>query len=602
MGIKSLKSKNTKLSLLSLSLLPIRRRPHTPPASNIVGRQPSSSVRRPLVSILAVSQMDTSTGGDGSSNKNSSSTASTKGVGVKQKTDIAWNYFEELIEENGSKVFRCLFCAKVYKGGGINRMKQHLAGITGQISRCLKVPFDVREKIQNNLTEFNLNKLEKKKAYASVGMTFHENRDTNNVVQNDAPLNTMDELTRSGSGGPVRVASVDDYFAPRTVAGAQPGIKAALAGKEALHRAQLMVAKFFYDAGFAFNAAHSPYYQASYSAAAAIGPGFVVPSYHALRTHLLADCKRECQLLVEGYCETWAKHGCTLMSDGWTDKRGRTLINFLVYCSRGLCFIKSVDATKEIKTAKVLFKMFDEVIKWIGVDNVVQVVTDNASNYLKCGKVIHRTYPHIYWTPCAAHCINLILKDIAALPHVSELFAKASKISVFVYNHQPVLNWLKAREGWKEIVRPAVTRFATHFEVLKSTFAHRADLRALFGSEFYIADSSSSTQKAMNVEKIVLDNMFWGDCLEIVKVVTPIMKLLRFVDSDEKPSLGYVYKGMALIIEGIKNIYPDNESKYKPYTDIVEKRVDKHFRGDMHRAAYYFNPALAYNHRAVLWS
>ncbi|CAN1319884.1 hypothetical protein LINPERPRIM_LOCUS31452 [Linum perenne] len=254
------------------------------------------------------------------------------------------------------------------------------------------------------------------------------------------------------------------------------------------------------------------------------------------------------------------------MSDGWTDKRGRTLINFLVYCSRGLCFIKSVDATKEIKTAKVLFKMFDEVIKWIGVDNVVQVVTDNASNYLKC-----------------------------AMPHVSELFAKASKISVFVYNHQPILNWLKAREGWKEIVRPAVTRFATHFEVLKSTFAHRADLRALFGSEFYIADSSSSTQKAMNVEKIILDNMFWGDCLEIVKVVTPIMKLLRFVDSDEKPSLGYVYKGMALIIEGIKNIYPDNESKYKPYIDIVEKRFDKHFRGDMHRVAYYFNPALAYD-------
>ncbi|CAN1319745.1 hypothetical protein LINPERPRIM_LOCUS31383 [Linum perenne] len=288
------------------------------------------------------------------------------------------------------------------------------------------------------------------------------------------------------------------------------------------------------------------------------------------------------------------------MSDGWTDKRGRTLINFLVYCSRGLCFIKSVDAIKEIKTAKVLFKMFDEVIKWIGVDNVVQVVTDNASNYLKCGKVIHMTYPHIYWTPCAAHCINLILKDIAAMPHVSELFAKASKISVFVYNHQPVLNWLKAREGWKEIVRPVVTRFTTHFKVLKSTYGHKADLRVLFGSEFYIADSSSSTQKAMNVEKIVSDNMFWGYCLEIVKVVTPIMKLLRFVDSDEKPSLGYVYKGMTLIIEGIKNIYPDNESKYKPFIDIVEKRFDKHFRGDMHRAAYYFNPALAYNHTTTL--
>ncbi|CAN1167570.1 hypothetical protein LINPERHAP2_LOCUS27301 [Linum perenne] len=293
--------------------------------------------------MLAVSQMDTSTGGDGSSNKNSSSTASTKGVGVKQKTDIAWNYFEELVEENGSKVFRCLFCAKVYKGGGINRMKQHLAGITGQISRSLKVPFDVREKIQNNLTEFNLNKLEKKKADASVGMTFHENRDTNNVVQNDAPLNTMDELTRSGSGGPVRVASVDDYFSPRTVAGAQPGIKAALAGKEALHRAQLMVAKFFYDAGFAFNAAHSPYYQASYSAAAAIGPGFVVPSYHALRTHLLADCKRECQLLSLGRTTIGA-------DEGTSRKRRRTEDDVL--SSTGSDFEDAADIGDEVAQAE----------------------------------------------------------------------------------------------------------------------------------------------------------------------------------------------------------------------------------------------------------
>ena len=24
-------------------------------------------------------------------------------------------------------------------------------------------------------------------------------------------------------------------------------------------------------------------------------------------------------------------------------------------------------------------------------------------------------YPHLYWTPCAAHCIDLILEDIAGL-------------------------------------------------------------------------------------------------------------------------------------------------------------------------------------------
>ncbi|CAN1188537.1 hypothetical protein LINPERPRIM_LOCUS35447, partial [Linum perenne] len=54
----------------------LRRRPSSTPA----GSQ-GSSVHRHLVSIFSFSQMNTSTGGDGSSNKNSSSTASPKGVG-----------------------------------------------------------------------------------------------------------------------------------------------------------------------------------------------------------------------------------------------------------------------------------------------------------------------------------------------------------------------------------------------------------------------------------------------------------------------------------------------------------------------------------------
>ncbi|CAN1184803.1 hypothetical protein LINPERPRIM_LOCUS39324 [Linum perenne] len=256
------------------------------------------------------------------------------------------------------------------------------------------------------------------------------------------------------------------------------------------------------------------------------------------------------------------------MADGWTDKRGRTLINFLVYCSTGLCFIKSIDATSEIKTAKNLFKMFDEVLKWIGVANVVQVVTDNASNY-----------------------------KASALEHVGLLFQKASKISVFVYNHNPVLNWLKARDGWKEIVRPAATRFATHFEVLKSTYAHKKDLRALVVSDFFLLDASSKTEKGKKVSEIILDSQFWGDCLEVVKVVVPIIKLLKFVDSDAKPSLPYVYEGMKMIVKGIKDIYNDKESLYKQYVDIVNTRWDKHLKGDLHKAAYYLNPVLVYKHK-----
>ncbi|CAN1153944.1 hypothetical protein LINPERHAP2_LOCUS19724, partial [Linum perenne] len=58
------------------------------------------------------------------------------------------------------------------------------------------------------------------------------------------------------------------------------------------------------------------------------------------------------------------------------------------------------------------------------------------------------------------------------------------------------------RPSWKEIVRPVVTRFATHFELLKSTFAHKAHLWTLFGSTFFEADATSSTTKGIQVQTL----------------------------------------------------------------------------------------------------
>ena len=53
----------------------------------------------------------------------------------------------------------------------------------------------------------------------------------------------------------------------------------------------------------------------------AIGPGYKGPNYHQLRVNLLKDAKKEVQLLVDSYRAIWAKVGCTIMGDGWTDNR-----------------------------------------------------------------------------------------------------------------------------------------------------------------------------------------------------------------------------------------------------------------------------------------
>ena len=104
------------------------------------------------------------------------------------------------------------------------------------------------------------------------------------------------------------------------------------------------------------------------------------------------------------------------MSNGWIDDKGRTLINFLVHCPRGTMFIKSVVASAHVKDAALLCELMDGFIQDIGVHNVVQVITDNATNYVAAGRMLMDRYPSLFWTPCAAHCIDLMLEDMGKIP------------------------------------------------------------------------------------------------------------------------------------------------------------------------------------------
>ncbi|KAK4284916.1 hypothetical protein QN277_001685 [Acacia crassicarpa] len=76
------------------------------------------------------------------------------------------------------------------------------------------------------------------------------------------------------------------------------------------------------------------------------------------------------------------------MTDGWTDKRRRTTINFLVNSPKGTIFLKSVDASDISKTTDKIFKMIDDVVKEVGEKHVIQVVMDNAASYKAAGEML----------------------------------------------------------------------------------------------------------------------------------------------------------------------------------------------------------------------
>ncbi|CAN0904187.1 hypothetical protein LINGRAHAP2_LOCUS22949, partial [Linum grandiflorum] len=97
------------------------------------------------------------------------------------KIDVAWNYFEDQTKEGGRKLFKCLFCGNTYKGGGINRMKQHLAGVPREIVKCPKVSHHVRVKMLAIIQESKEKREDNKKAAATIRINFSENRNNEDV-------------------------------------------------------------------------------------------------------------------------------------------------------------------------------------------------------------------------------------------------------------------------------------------------------------------------------------------------------------------------------------------------------------------------------------
>ena len=63
-------------------------------------------------------------------------------------------------------------------------------------------------------------------------------------------------------------------------------------------------------------------------------------------------------------------------------------------------FLRSVDASDRVKDAHLLFQLLDEVVGEVGVVNVVQIITDNTSNYVLAGKMLEEKHKTMFWTPC----------------------------------------------------------------------------------------------------------------------------------------------------------------------------------------------------------
>ena len=366
--------------------------------------------------------------------------------------------------------------------------------------------------------------------------------------------------------------------------------------KEAKQIVDDHIADFFYENGIPLNAINSRSWEIMVESIGQYGPGLRSPSYHELRVPLLDRAVNRTAELRKKHEEAWKEYGCTLMSDGWTDTSHRHLINFLANSPAGTFFLGSVDASSEVANAQMLADLLEKQIDKIGREYVVQVVTDNGSNFKAAGRLLMERIPHLFRTPCAAHCLDLMLEDIGKIKEFNTCINMAKKVCRFIYKHGRVLDQMRDKIGG-DLVRPAVTRFATSFLTLASMHRHRNGLRALFVSEEWNKNSLASSSEGKQVVNIVLSMPFWNTMENCLRASQPLLIALRIADGDETPAAPEIMAAMDVAKNTIKESLKEKPSLLKEVLECYDKRWETQMEQKLYGAALFLNPGKYFDIR-----
>ncbi|XP_042950125.1 uncharacterized protein LOC122282239 [Carya illinoinensis] len=182
-------------------------------------------------------------------------------------------------------------------------------------------------------------------------------------------------------------------------------------------------------------------------------------------------------------------------------------------------------------------------------------------------------------------------------PIIDETIKKARKIMKFIYNHAWVLALMrKDFTKGHDLCRLAVARFATNFLSIQCLLLFKKELQQMFTCDKWIVSSYSKSNIGKELAGIVLEEReFWAQCQFIVTINEPLVRVLRLVDGDEKPAMGYLYDAMEKAKENIKARLKNKVSTFMPFIRVIDARWDKQLHSALHAAGCLLNPGIYFN-------
>ncbi|XP_071708563.1 uncharacterized protein [Rutidosis leptorrhynchoides] len=374
---------------------------------------------------------------------------------------------------------KCMLCGKLMPGS-IHRLKQHVAQITGNVSSCSKANKDDISKCQKAINDIGAKK--KAKQDHDVYVRIEVRNDMTSLID----LDESKEFVR-GSKPQRSYAPIDRFTTFDKGKTKQTNLDSVMR-KESGDHLDAYIARWAYQHAIPFNAVDNDEFVCILEAVGHHGPnvlkilGWTVTGVplliqerrfwlssgaplcgaFVLRVALLAIRNDAFWLLVENVAKTY-----TRTSLFWT------------------MFLTSKECSNEAHTSDYICKYNEMCIEKVGLENVVQVVTDNAANNMGAAK---------------------LLKGKKRLQKDTGRSKKNNGVHLFPlyvigFNAEIHKKW--------NIVRPGLTRFVSSFLTLQSLLEKKTQLRHMFLSEKWKKCSLAKIKKGTDVKSFMMDDKIW---------------------------------------------------------------------------------------------
>ncbi|XP_039855240.1 uncharacterized protein LOC120713322 [Panicum virgatum] len=489
----------------------------------------------------------------------------------------------DLVWEHGQKIrggFKCKYCREEKSGGGATRFKEHLAHRGKDVKDCPSVPAEVKaffsEQLDRNKARAKARArekllrdqsarrphidLEKEEGQgldedAELQAALHQSRQEYEFMQQAGPRYDRGGGSGGGvggSGGPLpsmfrRSQSqvperVRDYHLGLSSGPRQqridtgPWTVKGRTSRELLGRAW---AKACHAVGIPGRKVDDPYFKAAIVETQKQGVGIKIPSGREIDGKYLDENVKEIEKEIEKWKNEWDECGVTIMCDSWTGPMRNSVINFLVYSGGTMYFLKSINASDKIQDHQYLLKEIRAVVMKVEPHNVIQLVTDNGSNYKKACKIICHEFPTIAWQPCLAHTINLMLKDIGKWPEHDACIRSAQRICSWLYNSNSLHSMMREAIGG-ELVKWNVTRFGTNYMFLESMYRKKDQFMTWLVSPEFRRSRHFKSETGRYIYECITSLQWWANMEYVINDVEPLYMFLRFADTDKTPNLSEV--------------------------------------------------------------